>query len=267
LIRRIETPAIVLATRDTGESDLLVTLLARRTGRTTGMAKAAKKSKKRFVNVFDRGNIITVSMYRPRKRELFFIEDASLIDDCRGPYADMEALARTSVVLELVLELAPEEEPTPTLFDDLEMSLLALSTRGAREDVMWMYLVRLLEKLGLAPFLTGCVRCGKKAEPEDRTFFSPASGGAICTGCHDPRDGGMHLSAGTRRSISKSLSTPPDRMGRIILTGETRSEIRKALPLFIHHQVGKRLASLDFFERYIVEKENNGARRSSSKIS
>ena len=262
-MRRIETNAVVLATRDTGEADLLVTLLARRTGRITGMAKFAKKSKKRFVNVFDRGNIVTVSMYRPRNRELFLIEDASLIDDCRGPCPDMEALARTSVVLELLLALAPEEEPTPEIFDDLVAALTILSARGAREDVMWMCLVRFLEKLGVAPFLDGCVRCGKRAGIEERTFFSPRSGGLLCTGCRDERDGGMVLSAGTRRSISKSLSTPPDRIPRIILTEEAKNEIRQALPLFIHHQVGKRLASLDFFERYVVDGNSgkNGRKR------
>lgn len=266
-MKRIETNAVVLNARDTGESDLLVTLLARRTGRITGMAKAAKKSKKRFVNAFDRGNIVTVSMYRPRNRELFLIEDASLIDDCRGECPDLEALARMSVILELVLTLAPEEEPTPELFDDLVAALTILSARGAREDVMWMYLVRLLEKLGLAPFLTGCVRCGKKVGPEDRTFFSPRSGGTICTGCRDARDEGIHLSAGTRRSLSASLSTSPDRMGRIILTGETKNEIRQALPLFIHHQVGKRLVSLDFFERYIVDGNSERAGRKRANVS
>ena len=250
-MRRIETNAIVLSTRDTGEADLLVTLLARRTGRITGVAKAAKKSKKRFVNVFDRGNIVTVSIYRPRNRELFLIEDASLIDDCRGICADMEALARISVLIELILELAPEEEPAPELFDDLATALLALSAPGAREDVLWASLVRLLEKLGFSPYLDGCVRCGRAAGPEDRVFFSPASGGVICANCRDSRDGGMALSAGTRRFISAALTLSPDRMKRIILTGEGRDEVRDALPLFIHHQIGKRLVSLDFFERYI----------------
>jgi len=266
-MRRIETNAVVLAARDTGEADLLVTLLARRTGRVTGVAKAAKKSKKRFVNVFDRGNIVTVSMYRPRNRELFLIEDASLIDDCRGAYADMEALARTSVLLELVLELAPEEEPTQLLFDDLAAALFALSAPGAREEILWVSLVRILEQLGLAPFLEGCVRCGRKAGPEDRAFFSPASGGLICSGCRDPRDEGIPLSAGTRRFIAAGLSTPPDRMRRIVLTTEAKGEIRRALPLFIHHQVGRRLSSLDFFERYIIEGERHGARRLRSNIS
>jgi len=266
-MRRIETPAVVLATRDTGEADLVVTLLARRTGRITGMAKAAKKSRKRFVNVFDRGNIVTVSMYRPRNRELFLIEDASLIDDCRGGCADMETLARTSIVLELALALAPEEEPTPELFDDLESCVRLLSAPDAREEVLWIYLVRLLEKLGLSPFLDGCVRCGRVAGSEDRVSFSPASGGAICSRCRDPRDWGMPLSAGTRRFISTARELSPERMTRIILTAESRGEIRQALPLFIHHQVGKRLVSLDFFERYVIGGENAGVPGKRRKIS
>ena len=46
-MRRIESSAVVLGARVFGESDLLVDLLVRDAGRITGVAKSAKKSKKR----------------------------------------------------------------------------------------------------------------------------------------------------------------------------------------------------------------------------
>jgi recombinational DNA repair protein (RecF pathway) len=48
-MRKMESQALVLRTREMGESDLLVDLLVRGVGRIVGVAKSAKKSKRRFV--------------------------------------------------------------------------------------------------------------------------------------------------------------------------------------------------------------------------
>ena len=48
-----QTPAIVLTVKDFGEADRLVTFLTPARGRLTGLAKHAKKSRKRFANVLE----------------------------------------------------------------------------------------------------------------------------------------------------------------------------------------------------------------------
>ena len=48
-----QTPAIVLTVKDFGEADRLVTFLTPERGVLTGMAKHAKKSRKRFANVLE----------------------------------------------------------------------------------------------------------------------------------------------------------------------------------------------------------------------
>ena len=47
------TPALVLRGRTHGESDKIVTFLTRDWGKVTGIAKGAKRSQRRFVNVLE----------------------------------------------------------------------------------------------------------------------------------------------------------------------------------------------------------------------
>jgi DNA repair protein RecO (recombination protein O) len=47
-VRLESTPAIVLRTREYGESDKIVTFLSRTAGKFSGIAKGAKRSQRRF---------------------------------------------------------------------------------------------------------------------------------------------------------------------------------------------------------------------------
>jgi DNA repair protein RecO (recombination protein O) len=250
-MRHTESAAIVLGTRDVGEADLLVTLLVRDTGRITGVAKAAKKSKRRFVNTFDTSHLIRVRFYRPRGRDLFLIEDAALVDPHPNAFGDVKSAAYGSLVIELVRELAPEEESSADLFDAAASFLALLDERGAREDLLWLFVLRILKVLGLAPLFSSCVRCRKAGWTDAGSLFVPEAGGIVCAACLLPRDRGVALGRGTVAALTKALDIPLERLSRIALNTSSIVEARQALFSFIDHQTPRRLRSADFIERYL----------------
>jgi DNA repair protein RecO (recombination protein O) len=250
-MRRVESTAVVLGTRDVGEADLLVTLLVRDWGRITGVAKAAKKSKRRFVNTFDTSHVIRVRFYRPRGRDLFLIEDASLVDPHPNVFGDVRSAAYGSFVIELVRELTPEEEASADLFDAAASFLALLDERGAREDLLWLFVLRILKVLGLAPLFSSCVRCRKEGWADEGSRFVPEAGGMVCAACLLPRDRGIVLGRGTVAALTKALDIPLERLPRITLGNSSLSETRQALFSFIDHQTPRRLRSADFIERYL----------------
>ncbi len=196
-MRSHESNAVVLGTRDMGESDLLVELLARDAGRIVGVAKAAKKSKRRFVNTFDLGHLIRVKYYLPRGRELFLIEDASLIDPHGRLSGSLSSMAYAALVIELVRELFPEAERSTDLFETTALLLSLLDERGAREDLVWLFVLRILKISGIAPLFGACVRCrSRQADTADRLFV-PEAGGVVCGSCCAPADRAIGLSCGT----------------------------------------------------------------------
>ncbi|MBN2225099.1 MAG: DNA repair protein RecO [Deltaproteobacteria bacterium] len=250
-MRSHESHAVVLGTRDMGESDLLVELLSRDTGRIVGVAKAAKKSKRRFVNTFDLGHLIRVKYYLPRGRELFLIEDASLINPHGRLAGDLPSMAYTALVIELVRELFPETERSTDLFETTALILSILNERGARQDLLWLFVLRILKISGIVPLFSACVRCrSRQADAADR-FFVPDAGGVVCGPCITPRDRTIELSCGTVTALSAATDIPIERLARIALTPASLSQTRDCLLSFIDHQLGKRMRSVDFIERYI----------------
>ena len=78
--QQIESAAIVLDCRDHGESDKIVTFFCRDIGRITGIAKGAKRSKKRFVNKLEIFSSLCIQHTLPQNGRLAFIAEAELLD-------------------------------------------------------------------------------------------------------------------------------------------------------------------------------------------
>ncbi len=250
-MRSHETYAVVLGARDMGESDLLVELLARDSGRIVGVAKAAKKSKRRFVNTFDLGHVIRVKYYLPRGRDLFLIEDASLINPHGKLAVDLRSMAYAAFVIELIRELSPETQQSTDLFETAALFLSLVDERGSREDLLWLFVLRILKISGIAPLFSACVGCGcHMVDAADRCFV-PESGGLVCGRCLAPRDRTVMLSRGTVTALAAAAEVPTERLSRIALSAASISQTRDALFSFIDHQLGRRMRSADFIERYI----------------
>ena len=132
-MKKIITPAVVLQTRDMGESDLLIRLFTQKMGKIAGIAKGAKRSRKRFVNTFDIATLSNVKIYRPRGRELYLIEDAVLINTFENISSDTRSLVFASLILELILELSPEGETSPGLFEIVTSYLESLTELGPKD--------------------------------------------------------------------------------------------------------------------------------------
>jgi len=250
-MRSHESQAVVLGARDMGESDLLVELLVQDAGRIVGVAKAAKKSKKRFVNTFDLGHVIRVKYYLPRGRELFLIEDASLIDPHGKLTYDLRSMAYAAFIIELIRELFPEAQRSTALYETAALFLSLLDERGGREDLLWLFVLRVLKISGIAPLFSACVRCRSLSADTPDRFFVPDAGGFVCGACLVPRDRAVALSRGTVSALVAATDIPIERLGRIALSPASTSQTREALFSFIDHQVGRRMRSADFIERYI----------------
>ncbi|MBI4644586.1 MAG: DNA repair protein RecO, partial [Deltaproteobacteria bacterium] len=68
-----QTPAIVLQVRDYGEADRLVNFLTPDAGRVSGVAKHAKKSRRRFANCLDPLNRVVFHLSPRAKGDLEFL--------------------------------------------------------------------------------------------------------------------------------------------------------------------------------------------------
>ena len=181
--RRRSRPAIVVRTRAFGESDKIVTFLTRDLGKLTGIAKGAKHSKRRFVNVLEPFTHVepSASASAPSS-DLAFID--ALRAARRAPTASRATsskFAYASYVLELTDRMVREREAGPETYE-LVRDALALLERGARR-------VRRAARLRAAPAAADAATSRRSTaagaaaawRPRERRCTSqPARGGILC---------------------------------------------------------------------------------------
>ena len=211
------TPAIVLRSRPHGESDKIVTFLTKNCGKVTGIAKGAKRSQRRFVNVLESFTHIQLR-FRPSHTDgLAFIFGCDLLQSFRGPSRDLQGFAIASYVSELVDVMVTGQEVGQEIY------LLLLKSLQTLEEVPNLSLtflptfeLLLLAHTGYAPHLTDCRQCGCDAQKDESPWvFSPSLGGLLCPRCRDrgaavvalSRETLYFLAAAKHRDMAAVLST------------------------------------------------------------
>lgn len=128
-MKKLRQPAIVLQTIPVRESDLIVTLLGKESGRITVSAKGARKSKKRFlggIDVFDCGTFELEPTNKPDR--LFTLSAIHNREVWPGLREKLVRLSLASFCLEITCSFSVEGDPEGgTLFNPLFLSLRTLS--------------------------------------------------------------------------------------------------------------------------------------------
>ena len=111
-----ESEAIVLRSYPLRESDLLVTFFTRAEGKVRGVARAAKKSKKRFGGALEPLTYVRVYYEDRERQELARIDSCEVLE---SPLADEVSYARAVAlghVAEVLDELLPDRESNDAIF-------------------------------------------------------------------------------------------------------------------------------------------------------
>jgi recombinational DNA repair protein (RecF pathway) len=109
------TDALILRTYTLGESDRIVVFLTRDRGKKRGVAKHARKSRKRFGAALEPMTCGRVTYRERERRDLVFLEEVA---PTRSPLSavDGEALSYVGYFAELIDEWAPDNDPSEALY-------------------------------------------------------------------------------------------------------------------------------------------------------
>lgn len=158
--------AIVLRTRQYGESDLIVSLFTKGEGRLSGIAKGAKKSRKRFGSGLEIGSLIHLVYDELPQRELVILKEADRMERAPPWRSSWATITASSFALELAGKLLPERQCAENKFELLKEFLQNLSQENA-QDWLLSFEYHWLTLSGWEPSLEVCSLCGahlKKAQ-------------------------------------------------------------------------------------------------------
>ena len=243
-----QATAIVIGSFDYGESDRIVTFFTLENGKVKGIAKGARRSRRRFSNCLDLFCHVKIHFFEKEHRSLTRIDQCDALELFPALSQDVAKMTYGSYFAELVDAMAGEGEPSTELFNLLRTFLSALNRQEPREEMLRVFEMRLLSILGYRPHLGACVRCRSPIDRLEKIFFVPAKGGILCDKCWEGKDEFFPVAIGTIKLLERSARTDLTKVDRLRFSPRSLTESRDILPHFLQHHLGRPLKSIRFLE-------------------
>jgi DNA repair protein RecO (recombination protein O) len=255
------TPAIVLRSWPFGESDKIVSFLTEGHGKLTGIAKGAKRSKKRFVNSFEPFSFVNLNFQDRSQTSLAFILGCELQKSYKNLIASLEKIAFASYCVEITDGLIGEREENRLVFDHLKRSLSYLESEETSVTFLIGFELKLLRLAGYQPFLDSCRRCGRVGrrmnEPVQmapaRWYFSLRDGGILCVDCSKFRKEVVPISGETLELMISLQQEPNLTYENINSSATVLKQIRSTIVQFIRFQLNKEIKSASFLNQFVPD--------------
>ena len=240
-----ESEAVVLRTYPLREADLLVTFFTRNEGKVRGVARSAKKSRKRFGGALEPLTLVR-AFYEDRERqELARLDAFEVIESPLASEVSYPRAVGLAHVAELLDELLPDREANDAVFR-LTLSVLS-SMRGPE---IWMpvtyFELWLTRLVGFLPEFSECTTCGR-ALNGNRAYFHALADGLMCA--DDKRLASSELSSESRALAAQMFRAPVENFSTTEWTRSKASDLRKFLMQTLERHIEKKLVTAGLLEK------------------
>ncbi|MBP1765026.1 MAG: recO [Firmicutes bacterium] len=237
-----QAEAILLAVRDWGEADKLVTLFSREYGKISAVAYGARRPKNRMSGTLQLFSHVELSLSQGNKLDT--IRQCDVKVSFRTLREDLVQMAYGVFVLELADELLPDRQPEPEIFDLLLTVLTVIQRRNPRVVALaaaW----QMLALAGFQPVLDHCVRCGSTLHFPAR--FVSQAGGGVCLVCGQSDE--PDFSAEEADFLQKLLLLRWNELEGFTVKGQVLMDTERKLIDYLRCRLERQLRSLDFIRK------------------
>ncbi len=247
--------AIVLRSLDYGESDRIITFYTDDFGKLTGIAKGARRSKRRFPNALELFSLSNILFSIRSGGGMALIESCDVINHYSGIRANLEKTLVASYFIDLTAQFTSEGKKNRNLFQLLQNSLEIIDAGNCSDTITRLFELHLLKLKGFEPVLDRCIICKtpvNEIEIAYRTrplLFSLSGGGIKCPKCNSDNKHSIPISIGTIMTLLMGKEMEISKIHRLTLSSQAAEESKKVLVSFIQHLLGKDLKSLDVINK------------------
>jgi len=240
-----ESEAIVLRTYPLREADLLVTLFTRVEGKVYGVARSAKKSKRRFGGALEPLTFVKAYYEDRERRELARLDSFEVLESPLAFEVSYPRAVALGHVAELLDELLPEREANDDVFR-LALSVLA----ALRGPDIWMpvtyFELWMARLMGYLPDLSECLACGRNLNGS-RAYFHALSDGLMCP--EDKRLASSEISSESRALAEQMFRAPVESFAGSPWPKAQAADLRKFLLQTLQRHIEKKLVTAGMLEK------------------
>jgi len=240
-----ESEAIVLRTYPLREADLLVTLFTRTEGKMRGVARAAKKSKRRFGGALEPLTYVRAHYEDRERQELVRLDSFEVLESPLTTEMSYPRAVALGHVAELLDELLPDGEANDTVFRLVLSVLSALRGTGVWMPITYfeLWITRLM---GYLPELSECIVCGCELNGS-RAYFHALADGLMCK--DDKRLASSEISSASRGIAAAMLRAPVENFSFEPWTKANGADLRKFLMQTLQRHIEKKLLTVGLLEK------------------
>lgn len=241
----IKTKGVVIKEVNTGEADKVITLFTKGHGKIAGFAKNARRSKNRLVAG---AQFLCYSDFVLFKgRDLYSISSSDVIEPFYEIRNDVIKLTYSAHIVDLINDIIQENQPATKVLQLFLNTLHMLAkTDKSPELITRIFEFRLLSILGYAPYVKGCIVCGR--DELQSVSFSFKKCGFICSNCADEDKLSMEISNGTAKAINHIVYAKITDLFNFSVSSEVLNELGRISRRYLRDRLERDYTKLDFLK-------------------
>ncbi|MFT8341074.1 DNA repair protein RecO [Clostridium beijerinckii] len=239
----VETKAVIIKTQDFKENDKLVWFYTEKLGKITAIVRGAKKSKSKFLALTLPLCYGEYMVYKGKS--LYTLQEGKIIQSFQGLLNNLHKLTYSSYLCELIDIACADNEINMELFKTLITTLYLLNTDALDYELLIRaFELKLLKTTGYNLTLNNCSVCRKKISSSN--YISLSHYGGICDEC--PKEHGVFISKGAYNALRFLMNMDIDKLYRLNLNHEIKSEIEKVITFLVSNSYAKKPKSLEMLK-------------------
>ncbi|NJD03494.1 MAG: DNA repair protein RecO [Ruminiclostridium sp.] len=243
----IKTKGLIIKEVNTGEADKIVTIFSRSRGRISALAKGARRPRSKLVAGTQFLSYCDYLLFSGR--EMYSINSCEVEEPFYEIRNDMIRLTYAVHFIDIINDAIQENQPSPKVLQLLLNSLHMLSkTDKEPELIARIFELRFLSVIGFAPFVKGCIICGR--EDLAGISFSFRKCGFICSNeaCITNDAFALELSQGAVKAIQHIVHSKADELFSFTLSPPVLDEVGKVTKRYLRERLEKDYKKLDFLK-------------------
>lgn len=220
--------AFLVRAQDLGETDRRLVFFTEAVGPVTLVAKAARRSRRRFGGILQRFLLLRVEWTETPGR-MGLLGQAAVERSFFEITGNIAKVVQADHLLDLAVVLFPQPGPKPKAFEILAAGIEAIASGEPPAAAARKTEAAMLAAGGWGPDLSGCRRCRERQSPWFR--FVPPDGGLLCPRCG--KEQAPCLSLGAVKTWRALQAAPPARLSRIRVPDAILVELEEVIGRYL----------------------------------
>ncbi len=243
--------AVVLRVNDLGEADKIVTFYGEHAGRVAGIAKGAKKSKKRFSNKLEIFSLLDIQYVERDRTGLVRIAEAELLEPFTGLRENYDRYVSAALACELIQYWSRDYDPDRNIFNLLLWTLESIDSGQDAQAVQIFFQIKLYTLLGYRLHLSGCIKCGITEGDGKPYVFHPGRHGLLCRHCAPSTKSSemVSLSLGTIKLLQHAQDLAMAKLERLRFSDASMKEALALFKAYGQYLLQREIKAWEFLEK------------------